>query len=229
MNKKVMKLASRGKRLGAYCLDKIVPFVLLCIVVAAVARMYMFTGMGNMYGFGYGFNMGGNGFGTVGAVVSMFVVSAVFCAYFLVQVYFFTKSKTIGKAILGLQVISSADGKPIGVWKMLLREVFAKKASAVIFGLGYLWILIDDKNRGWHDKIVETYVVDLVETDKLKVSSEEKHEETVTEDSNTDKSDIIEERFESITEEPVVNIDNNIENEVQNLEVVETEGGTTVG
>ena len=229
MNKKVMKLASRGKRLGAYCLDKIVPFVLLCIVLTAVARMYMFTGMGNMYGFGYGFNMGGNSFGTVGAVVSAFVVTAVFCVYFLVQVYFFTKSKTIGKAVLGLQVISSVDGKPVGVWKMLLREVFAKKASAVIFGLGYIWILIDDKNRGWHDKIVETYVVDLIETDKLKVSSEEKHEETVTEDSNSDNSDIIEEGFESIIEEPVINIENNIENEVQNLEVVETEGGTSVG
>ena len=229
MNKKVMKLASRGKRLGAYCLDKIVPFVLLSIVLVAVARMYMFTGMNNMYGFSYGFNMGGNSFGAVGSVVSLLLVMVVFSVYFLVQVYFFTKSKTIGKAILGLQVISSVDGSPVGVWKMLLREVFAKKASAAIFGLGYLWILIDDKNRGWHDKIVETYVVDLVETDKLKASSEEKHEETVSEDSNTDKSDIIEERFESITEEPVINIENNTENEVQNLEVVETEGGTSVG
>jgi uncharacterized RDD family membrane protein YckC len=25
--------------------------------------------------------------------------------------------------------------------------------------LGYVWILIDKKNQGWHDKIAGTYVV----------------------------------------------------------------------
>ena len=83
--------------------------------------------------------------------------------YLAVQIYFYTKSKTIGKAVLGLQVVSSNNGEPIGIGYMILREWFAKKAVGSILGLGYIWILIDDKNRGWHDKIMDTYVVDVKE------------------------------------------------------------------
>ena len=55
---------------------------------------------------------------------------------------------------------------------MILREWFAKKASGAAFCLGYIWILLDSKNRGWHDKIVDTYVVDLNESEKLAVKSQ---------------------------------------------------------
>ena len=48
---------------------------------------------------------------------------------------------------------------------MLFREWFVKKASGSIFLLGYIWVMIDEKNRGWHDKILDTYVVDLKETE----------------------------------------------------------------
>ena len=33
-----------------------------------------------------------------------------------------------------------------------------------MFLLGFIWILIDERNRGWHDKILDTYVVDLKES-----------------------------------------------------------------
>ena len=36
-----------------------------------------------------------------------------------------------------------------------------------MFFLGYIWILIDDKNRSWHDKILDTYVIDVKETESL--------------------------------------------------------------
>lgn len=156
MNKKVMKLASREKRLGAYCLDKIIPFVLLMMMIAAGVRL---SNMGMMSGFGFGFNMQFNG-GALGFIAKTFLVFIIGIAYLGTQVYFYTRSTTIGKAILGMQVISSVDGKPIGVWKMILREWFAKKASAAVFMLGYIWVLIDDKNRAWHDKIMDTYVID---------------------------------------------------------------------
>ena len=43
---------------------------------------------------------------------------------------------------------------------MLLREIIVKKASSSVLWLGYIWILIDKYNRGWHDKILDTYVID---------------------------------------------------------------------
>lgn len=174
MNKKVMKLASRGKRFGAYCLDEIIPSILGCVVIAAIVKLVLSTGMSSIlfsYGYGYGYNPGG--ISAVGPVVSIFVVMVITFAYLGVQIYFYSQSRTIGKAILGLQVISSVDGQPIGIWKMILREWFAKKASGAVFLLGYIWILIDDKNRGWHDKIMDTYVVDLVETAKISIEQNE--------------------------------------------------------
>ena len=34
-SKRVMKLASRGKRLGAYCIDAVIPFVVMIIFLTA--------------------------------------------------------------------------------------------------------------------------------------------------------------------------------------------------
>ena len=66
----------------------------------------------------------------------------------------------------------------IGFWKMLFREWFVKKASATVFFLGYIWVLIDDKNRGWHDKVLDTYVVDLKESEKLNAANRRRHQQT---------------------------------------------------
>ena len=43
---------------------------------------------------------------------------------------------------------------------MLGREWIGKWISGLIFLLGYVWILIDKENQGWHDKILATYVVE---------------------------------------------------------------------
>lgn len=169
MNKKVMKLASSGRRFGAYCLDKVVPVILVCFMIPVIIKLTTFSGWNSMYSYGFGLNPGNSGITILGTAVSIFVIIAIALAYLALQIFFYTRSKTIGKAIFGLQVISSVDGQPVGVFKMILREWFAKKASGAAFLLGYIWILIDDKNRGWHDKIMDTYVIDLIETAKYSV------------------------------------------------------------
>lgn len=162
--KKVMKLASRGKRLGAFCIDAVAPAVACVImsitlgIIAATQAMYYQT----PYGY-YGYNTGT----PAGAVAAFLISIIVLIAYAVVQIVLFTKSQTLGKMALGLQVVSSTNGEPIGFWKMLLREWIVKQASAVVWGLGFIWILIDEKSRGWHDKILDTYVVDLKESEML--------------------------------------------------------------
>lgn len=172
MSKKVMKLAAREKRLGAFCIDKVVPFILLMSALTVFARLSN-MGMMNGFGFGMSFQFGG---GALRMIAKTFFFILVGIAYLGTQIYFYTKSMTIGKAILGMQVISSIDGQPIGVWKMILREWFAKKASGAAFLLGYVWVLIDDKNRSWHDKIMDTYVIDIKETIDYNISQEERPE-----------------------------------------------------
>ena len=167
--KKVMKLASRGKRLGAYCIDAVVPVIATIMYLAAAVAMMVKQAMnfGN-FGFGYGYGYPGYGFGyghDSSASAVMTIAALLWIAYLVAQIVFYRKSKTIGKAALGLQVVSSTDGEPIDFWKMLFREWFVKRASSSIFLLGYIWVAIDEKNRGWHDKILDTYVVDLKETE----------------------------------------------------------------
>ena len=174
-----MKLASRGKRFGAACIDAFVPVVsyLLYSAVMAANGLKIYNpgygyGFGNDFGYGYGYDFGyGNGFGSHhlngASAAIMFVVFIILLAYIVAQFILFARGKSIGKAILGLQVVSSTDGKPFRFWKMFFRECFVKSASGSVFGLGYIWILVDEKNRGWHDKILDSFVVDLKESERM--------------------------------------------------------------
>ncbi len=173
--KKVMKLASEGKRLGAYCIDAIAPavavimFIVAAVMLAAAYEPYVpgfGYGYGYDYGYGYGYGQGG-GLSSGGIAATLIIAVLLMIAYIAVQMVFYSKSKTLGKAALGLQVVSSKDGEPIGFWKMLFREWFVKNASGSVFCLGFIWILIDEKNRGWHDKILDTYVIDIKESEAL--------------------------------------------------------------
>ena len=60
--------------------------------------------------------------------------------------------------MLGMRVIKE-DGSSAGFGTMLIREWIGKLISAMIFSLGFIWILIDKDKQGWHDKLMSTYVV----------------------------------------------------------------------
>lgn len=184
--KKVMKLASRGKRFGAFCIDAVVPVVATMIffgaMIAIIVEELMYNpGLGYGFGspgFGYGYGYGYSRVPSPGTVTALIIGMILSIAWLVVEMIFYNKSKTIGKAALGLQVVSVKDGEPIGFWKMLFREWFVKAASGSVFALGFIWILIDDKNRGWHDKILDTYVVDLKESEAFNAASHVRHERT---------------------------------------------------
>ena len=154
MAKKRMKLAKPGKRLGAACIDGVIPFVLYIIIIIAASSR-------NSYSYNYNYN---NEFSygyheTTGSPVAAGIAGILLLAYLIVELVFYAKAASIGKKILGLQVVSSIDGNPLGFGRMLYREFIVKQASAVLM-LGYIWILVDERHRGWHDKIMDTYVVD---------------------------------------------------------------------
>lgn len=65
--------------------------------------------------------------------------------------------KTLGQALLGLRVVRT-NGKHITLLPAVKR-VLGYWISFVALLSGFLWILIDDRRQGWHDKIADTYVV----------------------------------------------------------------------
>lgn len=67
------------------------------------------------------------------------------------------KGTTVGGIILQLRVVR-VDGAPLRFVDALVRGL-SSVFSAVVVGLGFLWILKDPERQAWQDKIAGTYVV----------------------------------------------------------------------
>ena len=140
INPSVGKLASPGRRLGAYVLDLVIPVVALILVFTVI-------GAGGATGTEAGTGAGG----IIGALL--------FLAYVVWAFVLFSRGTTPGKNLLGMRVIKE-DGAPAGFMTMLIREWIGKAISGLILSLGFLWILFDKDNQGWHDKLMSTYVTE---------------------------------------------------------------------
>lgn len=55
-----------------------------------------------------------------------------------------------GKILLGLK-ITDEKGKLLSLKRALFRTYIGYSVSTVFFGMGYYWIFVDEKRRGWHD------------------------------------------------------------------------------
>lgn len=64
---------------------------------------------------------------------------------------------TIGKWLIGLRIVG-ADGSPPTIGRSLIRFI-GYGLSAIVFFLGYIWVLFDDERRAWHDELAGTWVV----------------------------------------------------------------------
>lgn len=67
--------------------------------------------------------------------------------------------QTIGAKIAKVRVVN-LDGKPLGYWRATARYLISG-ISALILGLGYLWMLKDPKKQTLHDKIAGSLVISL--------------------------------------------------------------------
>ncbi|HYM14440.1 MAG TPA: RDD family protein [Dehalococcoidia bacterium] len=67
---------------------------------------------------------------------------------------------TLGKAVMGLKVISADGYETIDGATAVLRYV-GYIVSAIPLYLGFLWVAVDGSKQGWHDKIARTLVVHM--------------------------------------------------------------------
>ena len=65
--------------------------------------------------------------------------------------------QTVGKYVMGVRVVR-LDGKPMTYLGSALRW-FGYLGSRFPVGLGFFWVVIDDRRRGFHDKIAGTCVI----------------------------------------------------------------------
>jgi uncharacterized RDD family membrane protein YckC len=69
-----------------------------------------------------------------------------------------TRGQTLGKMALGIKVVDADNGGFIGIPRGIGRY-FARILSAIVLGLGYLWMLWDPRKQCWHDKLVRSVVI----------------------------------------------------------------------
>jgi uncharacterized RDD family membrane protein YckC len=71
--------------------------------------------------------------------------------------------RTLGKGVMGLKVVH-VRGRSIS-FGIALRRLIGYYCSAIVLFLGFIWVLVDDDRRGWHDKMAGTCVIYASETD----------------------------------------------------------------
>jgi len=73
--------------------------------------------------------------------------------------FFWTQwdGQTPGKRMLGIRVVK-VDGSEIRTTDALIRAV-GYYVNTMVFMIGWIWALFDDKKRGWHDIFAGTIVV----------------------------------------------------------------------
>jgi uncharacterized RDD family membrane protein YckC len=67
------------------------------------------------------------------------------------------RGQTLGNKLLGIRVIRR-DGRPLGLGGALARYL-GYMVSALLLGLGFVWIAFDAQRQGLHDKLAASVVV----------------------------------------------------------------------
>jgi len=66
--------------------------------------------------------------------------------------------QTAGMRILGIYIVRES-GKPFTIRQAAVRHLLGYPLSTAAFFLGFLWMLWDPRQQGWHDKLAHTIVV----------------------------------------------------------------------
>lgn len=146
-----VEFAPHGARLVAYIIDT--------IIVSVVVTILLGIGFAAL---GSGMTIEDNritdispGSATLLIVLGL-VATVITILYFP---YFWARGgQTPGMRPFDLRVVRDSDGGPVG-WGMALLRLVGLWVAAVVFYIGFIWVFIDKRRRGWQDLIAGTVVV----------------------------------------------------------------------
>lgn len=76
----------------------------------------------------------------------------------LTLLFWLKYAATPGKQLIDCKIVHAETGEPISTFQSILRYA-GYIISMMAFGLGFLWVAIDARKQGWHDKIANTVVI----------------------------------------------------------------------
>ena len=133
-----LQKAGVGARLGSFIIDQVILYIVAIVIGLIFGTLFI-----------YGAEP------TVLVIIELILSIGLLLGYYT---YFFGNGQTLGMKVAKIKLCRTDGTYPIGYGKGLLRCI-GMIISSSVFGLGYLWILIDKDKQGWHDKIADTYVV----------------------------------------------------------------------
>lgn len=68
------------------------------------------------------------------------------------------RGQTPGMRLFGLRVVRDRDGGPLSGGQAILRLI-GFWINSLVFYIGWIWIFVDSRRRGWHDLIAGTIVI----------------------------------------------------------------------
>lgn len=135
-----LESAGFGLRYGAWMFDFLITLIAIMVftfIVTAVSRQSV-----------------------VGSNRDLLLVAGLTLLLFLLNfvVLAGTTGQTAGMRILGIYIVRES-GKPFTIKHAVIRHLLGYPLSTAVFFLGFLWMLWDARQQGWHDKLAHTIVV----------------------------------------------------------------------
>jgi uncharacterized RDD family membrane protein YckC len=129
--------ASPGSRLVAYIVDVIVTIAVSIVLgIVGVALVFVLP------------------------ILSIIPFLAIFIVSFVYFPYYWQRSgQTPGMRMMNIKVVRDSDGGPLS-WGSAILRLIGYWVSGFVFYIGYIWIFIDKRKRGWHDLIAGTVVIE---------------------------------------------------------------------
>lgn len=91
-----------------------------------------------------------------------------------ITVFFWVKyCGTPGKRLLGLKVVDAKTLQPLSPLQSVTRYI-GYFIAAIPFCMGFLWIILDSKQQGWHDKLAHSVVIRNQPINKSKQQTSQK-------------------------------------------------------
>lgn len=82
-------------------------------------------------------------------------------------IFWIYRSATPGKMVLGLSIVdANTGGKP--TTGQFIGRYLGYYVSMIPLFLGFIWVGIDKRKQGWHDKLAGTVVIRNIKTEPVK-------------------------------------------------------------
>jgi len=146
-----VEFAPHGERLVAYILDALILFVILIVAVVLLGGAVL---TGSDFSAPNAPQIGP--FAAISGLLFVLFVIIVSVGYF--PFFWARGGQTPGMKPFGLYVVRDRDGGPVGLGQALLRLV-GYWVNGIVLYIGFIWVFIDARRRGWHDLIAGTVVV----------------------------------------------------------------------